>query len=171
MCYVKNITVITIMIIATVFGTASIANGDPLEYRKDRPLGDVVKIEQAVSDFENDLQKDIELPKFIPFEVTYSGAKYSSIDKSILITYLNEKTGALMDVHVKKGNIPDKLTSRQKLIKMNIENGVSIFDSEEKRGVNFIYFYKQGLEYRVALTKRPVEYKQETFIKVVESFS
>lgn len=168
MWIIKNTTIISL--IAILVGATLTSNADPLEYRKDRPLGDVVKIEQAVAEFERALQKEIQLPKYIPFEITYSGAKYNPKNKSILISYLNEKTGALMDVHVKQGEMPSQLTSRQRKIKMNVEDKVGIYDSEDKRAVNFVYFYSKGLEYRVAINKRPVEYKQDTFIKVAESF-
>lgn len=168
---IKKVSIITLSLLFAISFAATVVHADPLEYKKDHPLGeDVVNVEQAVSSFENDLKASIKLPQFIPFEVTYSRGKYNTTDKSILVVYLNEKTGALMDVHVKQGEMPQKLTPQQKLIKMNVENDVGIFDYDDQRTFNFIYFYNKGLEYRVAISKRPVEFSQDTFTKVAESF-
>lgn len=178
MWIIKSYAVLTIILFSIIYGNALTIHEDPLEYQEGKPLGPVVEIEQAVSEFEKTHQANIELPTFIPFKFTHSGGNYYPKDRTVLISYLNEKTGALMDVHVQKGNMPDrnKLRQTQKLIPikaaMKVENNVAIYVNDFRRTeFKFIYFYKDGFEYRVAISRQPVEYDSRIYVKVVESFN
>jgi hypothetical protein len=45
------------------------------EVQPDKPLGDVVSIEEALSEFEARYEKKVMIPNYVPFDPTISGGK------------------------------------------------------------------------------------------------
>jgi hypothetical protein len=125
---------------------------EPLQADPNKPLGDVIPIEQSVSQFEKTFKKDVLLPKHLPFIPTNSGGFFDKQQQRLRIDYLNKNTGELCSVlvfylenHIKG----DKTAQQVKLI----DDTKAYYMHDNTMAFDFIKFKKGDLTYRLAVSK------------------
>jgi len=135
----------------------------------ENPLGDNLEISDATSKFNLKFNKKAMLPMYVPFEISYSGA---SLDETHLtISYFNQKTNQIMIIHVfpsANDNLKGSVSTSEKEIKLT-DGTKAVYYHYPNEVADRIHFIKDGLEYRIGLSKTSNKVSVSTLVMVADS--
>ncbi|MBP3950377.1 hypothetical protein [Bacillus suaedae] len=149
----------------------SLIHEQEIEIDPNKPLGDVVPIEEAISNFEELYDSKVLSPKYLPFEPTVSGGYVDKTEKKIRIDYLNEKDNKTLSVNAHV----DDITFDQDGEDLKLKNGQRAKILNDKSiGFIFVYFKSNGLTYLVGINRSKYPNDEvciEELTKVVNSMN
>lgn len=120
-----------------------------LEPDPNKPLGEVIPIEEAAAEFQKRYDKKVMIPKYIPFTPTIAGGKVS--ENEITLDYLDEKDNKTLSL---SAYVNDLKIKKAKDDFFNLDNGIKAEIINDKRiGFMLITFKADGLSYLIGINK------------------
>ncbi|ADU28521.1 hypothetical protein [Evansella cellulosilytica] len=144
---------------------------DPLEPDPHKPLGDVVSIEDALTEFEEIYGRMGKTPTYLPFKPTISGGNVEKSEERVRIDYLDEKSGKTLSIHIHVHPINIKSEKDGIYLENGTEAGII---NTENIGFIFVHFVLDDLEYLIGINKDKFNNNEECIdelVKVANSLS
>jgi hypothetical protein len=145
-------------------------NKDPLEPNPNKPLGNVITIEESVLQFEKAFNKEVLLPKYLPFTPTDSGGNFYKNEQRLTVDYLNRQTGELCSLHIY--NREFHLNSETAATNVKLTDGTKAsYIHNSSIVADFIKFKKAELTYLLGISKNnsPDKSKLNDLLKIANS--
>lgn len=117
------------------------------------PMGDTLTIDEAKTKFEKKYNVNVMLPSFVPLKPTHIGGSFSEGKGQLRVRYYNEENHEYLIVDVVR-NQQNKLTllPNGDQIKLN-DGNEAIYYHDPKEVADRLHFLKNGLEYRIGISK------------------
>lgn len=134
------------------------------------PLGyNASPIEESVSQFEKTYNKNVKLPRYIPFTPTHSGGNFAESQKIVTVDYLNKKTNERLCMMVfirPEQSIEEGKTGKY----VDLNNGTKAVYHHLKESSNEFMIFKEGeLLYYITISKNNRDEKLDDLLKVANS--